>query len=331
MSSAQEKVTEVTKASIAVFLVIAIVLTLVTWAIEKTTGIGAYGLEFPLVGFLLGLAISVTLKPPREIFKRLNPWIPIDASLIILGLLAGFDRLGAFGGQAGIIVVANLAAALVIGMFLAYKLGLDERFSATFVSGGSICGISAAIATGRAANAEFAHLVIAMLLIAIVGSPFAIALALLAPNLGNVGGALVGGVVDGTPVVRAIAANLPEKLAEIALGIKYAQNCLIPIVVIILAYVASRLGGYEARLPLAVLLMLIGSAVSTFITLPPSIEASLHAARNWLLAFAMVLAGMATPIEALKKPGVKAAILVFIVIEIVNIVVVYALASQLLA
>ncbi|HIQ55979.1 MAG TPA: hypothetical protein EYH59_04800, partial [Pyrodictium sp.] len=55
------------KSSIATYLVIAIVLTLITWAIERTTRIGAYGIEFPLVGFLLGLAVSATLKPPREI------------------------------------------------------------------------------------------------------------------------------------------------------------------------------------------------------------------------------------------------------------------------
>ncbi|HIQ56367.1 MAG TPA: putative sulfate exporter family transporter [Pyrodictium sp.] len=250
---------------------------------------------------------------------------------MILGLLAGFDRLVALEGRAGIIAVVNLAVGLAAGMYLAYRLGLDERFSATFVAGASVCGISASIATGRAANAEFTHLVIAMLLIAIVGSPFAITLALLAPSLGDVGGALVGGVVDGTPVVRAIADGLPQKLAEIAISIKYAQNCLIPIIAIILAYVASRLGGYEARLPLAVLLMLIASIAATFITLPSNIEAGLRSARNWLLAFAMVLAGMATPIESLKKPGVKAAILVFAIIEVLNIVVVYALATLLLA
>ena len=328
MSSAQERIS---KTTIATYLVIAIILTLVTWAIEKISGVGAYGIEFPLVGFLLGLIVSATLKPPREVFRWLNPWIPVDASLIILGLLAGFDRLVALEGRAGIIAVVNLAVGLAAGMYLAYRLGLDERFAASFVAGASVCGISASIATGRAANAEFAHLVIAMLLIAIVGSPFAIALALLAPSLGDVGGALVGGVVDGTPVVRAIAAGLPQRLAEIATGVKYAQNCLIPIIAIILAYVASRLGGYEARLPLAVLLMLVTSIIATFITLPPNVEAGLHAARNWLLALAMVLAGMATPIESLKKPGVKAAILVFAIIEVLNIVVVYVLASLLLA
>jgi len=328
MSSAQERIS---KTTVATYLVIAIILTLATWAIERITGVGAYGIEFPLVGFLLGLIVSATLKPPREVFRLLNPWIPVDASLIVLGLLAGFDRLVALEGRAGIIAVVNLAVGLAAGMYLAYRLGLDERFSATFVAGASVCGISASIATGRAANAEFAHLVIAMLLIAIVGSPFAIALALLAPSLGDVGGALVGGVVDGTPVVRAIATGLPQKLAEIATSIKYAQNCLIPIVAIVLAYVASRLGGYEARLPLAVLLMLVASIIATFTALPSDVEAGLHAARNWLLALAMVLAGMATPIESLKKPGVKAAILVFAIIEVLNIVVVYVLASLLLA
>ena len=316
--------------SLGGIIVTAVILTIVTWLVEKATGIGRLGLEFPLVGFLLGLAAGAALKPERSVFQRLNPWIPVDASLIILGVLAGFDRLGALGGKAGIIALVNVSVALAVGMYLAYRLGLDERFSATFTAGGSICGISAAIAAGRAAEAEFVHLVIAMLLVAIIGAPFAAAMAVVAPSLGRVGGALVGGVVDSTPVVQSIASGLPRDIADVALAVKYAQNALISIAAIVLAYVASRIGGFEARIPLAIILMLLGSIAAVFIHLPAGVEASLHAARNWLLAFAMVLAGMATPPEALRKPGVRNAILVFIAIEIVNIIVVYPLASLLL-
>ena len=314
----------------AAVLATAVLLTIATWAIERITGIGRWGFEFPLIGFLLGLAAGAALGVDRSVFRVLNPWIPVDASLIILGILAGFDRLGALGGKAGIIALVNVSAALAAGMYLAYKLGLDERFSATFAAGGSICGISASIAAGRAAEAEFVHLVIAMLMVAIIGAPFAAAMAAIAPGLGKVGGALVGGVVDSTPVVRSIASGLPEDIASVALAVKYAQNALISIAAIVLAYTASRIGGFEARIPLAIILMLLGSVAAVFIHLPTGVEASLHAARNWLLALAMVMAGMATPIEALRKPGVRNAILVFTVIEFVNIVVVYALASTLL-
>ncbi len=316
--------------SISVAIVTAIILTVITWLIEKVTGIGRFGLEFPLIGFLLGLAAGAALKPERSVFQKLNPWIPVDASLIILGILAGFDRLGALGGRAGIIALVNVSAALAVGMYLAYRLGLDERFSATFAAGGSICGISASIAAGRAADAEFVHLIIAMLLIAVIGAPFAAAMALVARSLGPVGGALVGGVVDSTPVVQSIASGLPRDIARVALAVKYAQNALISIAAIVLAYVASKIGGFESRIPLAIILMLIGSIAAVFIRIPPGWEASLHAARNWLLAFAMVLAGMATPLEALRKPGVRNAILVFTTIELVNIIVVYLLASLLL-
>ncbi len=316
--------------SVTGVLIAGIVLTIVTWLIERFTRIGRFGLEFPLIAFLLGLLVGEVLHVERSVFRTLNPWVFVDASLILLGIVTGFDKLGALRGRAGMIAVVNVAAAIAAGMYLAYRLGIDERFAATFVSGGSVCGISASIATGRAANAEFVHLVIAMLLIAVVGAPFAVAVAYVAPSLGRLGGALVGGVVDGTPVVKSIAESLPKPIGEVAVSVKYAQNALIPIVAIVLAYTASRLGGFEARLPLAIILMLVASIAATFVKLPPGVVESIHAARNWLLALAMVLAGMATPISALRKPGVRNAILVFIVIEIVNVIIVSALAATLL-
>jgi len=319
-----------TGGQIATYLIIAIILTIITYAIMATLHLGAIGIEFPLVGFLLGLAVSATMKPPREVFRILNPWVLVDASLIILGLIEPFRELGALGGKAGEIAIVNIVVTLAVGMFIAYKLGIDERFAVTFVSGGTVCGISAAIATGRAANAEFAHLVMAMLFIAILGAPFAVFAAWAAHHLGAFGAALVGGVVDGTPMVLSIAKSLPANLGKIATAVKFAQDALIPIVAIVLAYVASRLSGLEIKLPLAIVLMFIMAIIGSFIHIPAGIAAGLHSARSWLLALAMVLAGMATPPSMLKKLGVKIAIGVFIIVEIVNTIVVALMAAALL-
>ncbi len=316
-------------AGAAACIVVAVILTILTWAIVKFSRLEAYGFEFPLIGFILGMIAGAAIKPPREVFEKVNPWVLVDASLIVLGLLCNYRTLAAYGGRAGAIAVVNIVVTLAVGMAIAYKLGLDERFAATFVSGGTVCGISAAIATGRAANAEFAHLVLAMLFISIIGAPFAFLAAWAGHTLGQLGGALVGGVVDGTPVVEAIASGLPKTVSSLALAVKYSQNALIPIVVIVLAYVASRLGGFEAQLPLAVVLMLAGSIVATIVPIPHGIAVVLDAARKWLLDAAMVLAGMATPFAALKKPGVRLAVLAFIIVELVNLAVVYGMASAL--
>ncbi len=325
------------RTAVWVCLVVALILTIATWAIVKFSGLESYGLEFPIVGFILGMLAGAALKPPREVFTKLNPWVLVDASLIILGLLSSYRTLAAYDGRAGVLALVNIAVTLTVGMLVAYKLGIDERFAVTFVSGGTVCGISAAIATGRAARAEFAHLVLAMLMIALVGAPFVFLVVAMGGALKPaLAGALVGGTVDGTPVVEAIVHRTPGTLAglrgvmdfrDVALAVKYSQNAMIPIVAIVLAFVASRLGGFEARIPLAVALMLLGSIASTIIGIPAGIAAQLKVARKWLLNAAMVLAGMATPFEALKKVGVKLAIIAFIVVEVVNLIVVFTLAT----
>ncbi len=302
-------------------IIIAVILAIIINMFERTMHLGRYGLELPLLAFIVGLLLSGAIgREARSGLQRL-PWVFVDASLILLGLSAGFNRLAAYGGKAGLIAVVNVAAGLTIGMIVALRLGLDERFAATFVAGGTICGITAAIATGRTVRAEYPHLLIALLLIAIVGAPFAVAMSFAAHSLGKVGGALVGGVVDSTPVVRAIAAALPRDVGSIATAIKFAQNSLIAISAIALALVVARIGGEEPIIPLALLLMLVGEVVSPFLGLTAHVINAIENARRFLLGLAMVLAGMATPPEALKKPGVRLAIITFIVVEIVNIIV----------
>ncbi len=302
-------------------IIVASIFAMAVNLIEHTVHLGRYGLELPLLAFIVGFLVSGAIgEEARRGLQRL-PWVFVDASLILLGFSAGFNRLAAYGGKAGIVAIVNVAAGLTIGMIVALRLGLDERFAATFVAGGTICGITAAIAAGRAVRAEYPHLLIALLLIAVIGAPFAVAMSFAAHSLGKVGGALVGGVVDSTPVVRAIAAALPKDVGNIAVAIKFAQNALIAIAAIALAIVVSRIGGVEPVIPLALVLMLAAEIVSPFLGLSPHTVNAIENARRFLLGLAMVLAGMATPPAALKKPGVRLAIATFVIIEIVNIIV----------
>lgn len=287
-----------------------------------------YGLELPVVSFLIGLAISAATRGRyRRLFEATHPWTFVDASLIILGFTAGFNRLAALNGGAGVVAAVNVVAGLAVGLLLAIRLGLDERFAATFVSGGTICGITAAIATGRAVRAEYPHLLIAMLLIAVIGAPFAFGVEIYAAKAAaNVGGALIGAVVDSTPVVRSIANAIGGHTKEIAMAVKLAQNSLIPIVAIALAIIVSRMTGEEPIIPLSLLIMLLGAILATFVPIDPKVHLWWERARTILLGVAMLLAGLATPLEALRKPGVHLAIAVFIVVEVINIVVAMALA-----
>ncbi len=317
---------------VAAWTIAAIVIAVVLWALVRSVHLGRWGLELPLIGFLVGLAVSAaTGAKARRAFQRLSPWVFVDASLILIGITANFSRLGGLGGKAGVIAVVNVAAGLIIGMLIAIRLGLDERFAAAVTAGGTICGITAAIAAGRAAEAEYPHLLAAMLIIAVIGLPFALAASIVAPSLGAAGGALIGAMVDSTPVVKGIAEEIGGVVGQVALAVKFAQNALIPIAAIALGIAAAKLGGTEeAKIPLALILMLVLAIVTAFTPLSKNVVDALENARNILLGVAMVAAGMATPVEELRKPGIHLAIIVFIVLEIVNIVVALGLGGALL-
>jgi len=302
------------------------------YVVIKALRLPRYGLELPIVAFIAGLAVSAAGgEKLRKLFHAAGPWVFVDASLIIIGITANFSHLGDLGGSAGVLAAVNIAAGLAVGMIAAVRLGLDERFAATFVSGAAICGITAAITTGRAVRAEYPHLLIAMLLIAIVGAPFALAIgSYAAKTSAALGGALIGAVVDSTPVVRSIAEAIGGKTAEIALGVKLAQNALIPVAAIALAIVVSRLSGEEAVIPLSLVAMLVAATAFTFIRLDPGAVRRLETVRGGLLGAAMFMAGAATPLSTLKKPGVRIAIAVFVLVEVVNIIVAATLGPALL-
>ncbi len=126
----------------------------INWSLCLT---GEAGYIFALlVGLLIGNAFKRLPKPLEEAAR---PEWYIKTAIVLLGAIVGAKSLVNLQTASEILtrsLIAIVAAYLIywpISYVMCRKIGLDRQWSATLASGVSICGVSAAIATGAAISA----------------------------------------------------------------------------------------------------------------------------------------------------------------------------------
>ncbi|MGC9069270.1 MAG: YeiH family protein [Thermoprotei archaeon] len=147
--------------------------------------------------------------------------------LVLLGSEILFNELIIAGPKAIAQALAVVFVIWYVAYFVARKLGLDKEFSAVLASGVSICGVSAAIATGGAIKADpkkVSHVIGLILFTSII---MLFSMPPLAKFLGFTGvlaGAWIGGTIDTTPAVVAAGALYSSEALKIAAVTKMAQS-----------------------------------------------------------------------------------------------------------
>lgn len=112
-------------------------------------------IETPLIALILGMGISNTIKLPEWFQVALRTEFYVKTGIILMGATLPFTIIM----QAGLlsIIQASIVAIITFAtiFFVATRwLGLDPRLGACLGAGGSICGVSAAIAVGGACKAD---------------------------------------------------------------------------------------------------------------------------------------------------------------------------------
>jgi len=126
----------------------------INWSLNLTPEFGF------VLALLLGLIIGNAFrKLPKPLETAARPEWYIKTAIILLGALIGAKSLANLQTAAVIMtrsLIAIVAAYLIfwpITYWVSRKLGLDRHWSAVLASGGSVCGVSAAIATASAIGA----------------------------------------------------------------------------------------------------------------------------------------------------------------------------------
>ena len=306
-----------------------------------------YNLEPPLVALIVGLAISNTLRLPRWFEAGFRVELYVKVGIVLLGATLPVTLI-LWAGPIAILQASIVSVVTFLVIYLvAVRLGLDKRLAATLGAGGSICGVSAAIAIAGAVGAKKDDAPLAISLVVLWAIVMIFVLPFVAYALGlpaGVGGAWIG-TSEFADAAGFAAAETYGRLADSVHGIAgtpdqavwsftlmkvVGRDAWIGIWAFVLAIVATtrwdRVPGVRPdageiwrRFPKFVFGLLIASIVVTLLTrgddlaaynsrAVPGLVAPLKDLRAWAFTFSFLSIGLTTRFADLGRAGPRPAI-----------------------
>ncbi len=313
-----EKVGKFVPAFIGVFL-----LSVVVRLISAEFTLNRY-LEWAFWALIVGMLISNTIGTPKWLKPAVKTEFYIKTGLVIMGFSVLFSNIAKFGLYGlGIAWVVTPIVIIFMWWFGTKVLKMDNKpLVMTMASATSVCGTSAAIATGAASKCKKDDLTMTISISII----FTVLMMVLEPVLIKatgmspiMGGSLIGGTVDSTGAVAVAGSALGGEAEKAAVLIKMIQNILIGFiaffVALFFATVVDKKNGEKVgageiwhRFPKFIIGFFVASVVASFIVLPlagadqvKAINGVLDQYKNWCFVLAFVSIGLDTNFRELAK------------------------------
>ena len=323
----------------AVLFVIAVIVRLVS--AEFT--LNRY-LEWAFWALIIGLAISNTVGVPAWLRPAIRTEFYIKTGLVVMGFSVLFSNIAKFGLYGlGIAWVVTPIVIIFMWWFGTKVLKIDNKpLVITVASATSVCGTSAAIATGAAAGAKKNDLGVAIsisiifTILMMVFEPMIIKAVGMTPLMG---GALIGGTVDSTGAVVLAGNALGPEGEQAAVLVKSIQNILIGFIAFFVALFfttkvennsGAKVGASEiwTRFPKFIIGFFAASLVASFIIQPlagsdevKAINSVLSQYKNWAFVLAFTSIGLDTNFKSIIKQMHGGKVLwLYIVGQLFNIV-----------
>ena len=287
-------------------------------------------LEWAFWALLIGLLISNTVGTPNWLKPAIRTEFYIKTGLVIMGFSVLFSNIAKFGLY-GLGIAWIVTPIVIIFMWWfgtkVLKIG-NKPLVITLASATSVCGTSAAIATGAAAKAKKEDLSLAISISII----FTILMMVFEPMIIRacgmsqlMGGALIGGTVDSTGAVVLAGNALGEEAEQAAVLVKSIQNILIGFIAFFVAiFFATKVdkdpnqkvgaGEIWNRFPKFIIGFFVASLVASFIIQPltkgmdfngasavKAINGVLDQYKNWAFVLAFTSIGLDTNFKSLFK------------------------------
>ena len=281
-------------------------------------------LEWAFWALLIGLLISNTIGTPNWLKPAIKTEFYIKTGLVIMGFSVLFSNIAKFGLY-GLGIAWIVTPIVIIFMWwLGTKvMKMDNKpLVITLATATSVCGTSAAIATGAAAKAKKEDVSLAIS----VSIIFTILMMVFEPMIIRacgmnqlMGGALIGGTVDSTGAV-VLAGNALGPVAEqSAVLVKSIQNILIGFIAFFVAiFFATKVdkdpnqkvgaGEIWTRFPKFIIGFFVASLVASFVIQPltsgeevKAINGVLDQYKNWAFVLAFTSIGLDTNFKSLFK------------------------------
>lgn len=315
-------------------------------------------LEWAFFALAVGLLVANTVGVPAWLKPAVQTEFYIKAGLVIMGFSVLFSNIVNFGLYGlGIAWIVTPIVIIFMWFFGTRVLKMDNKpLVITLATATSVCGTSAAIATGAASKAKKTDLSLAVSIsiiftvIMMVFEPVIIR----AVGLGELmGGALIGGTVDSTGAVTVAGTALGETAQTAAVLVKSIQNILIGFIAFAVAvfFTTHVEKGNSAegqkvtaaeiwyRLPKFILGFFAASLIASFVVLPlagsesvSAINGVLDQYKNWAFVLAFTSIGLDTNFREIgeQMQGGKPLVL-YVVGQLFNIVLTFAAVYLLLS
>lgn len=300
-------------------------LAVLSYALGNQQTLNHYGFNDVIWALALGMAISNTVGRPEWLKPGLRGELFIKTGLVLLGAEILFNRMLALGlpglGVAWLVTPIVFTFMYVFGTEV---LRIPSRsLVATVSAATSVCGVSAAIATGAATRAKREEISYAVSLSLVFTAVMMVGMPVVCGWLGlsqAVSGAWIGGTVDSTGAVVASGALVGPQAMQVATVVKLIQNMLIGLLAFIIATVwvtkVERPPG-EARPSLAevwhrfpkFILGFVGASLLFSTVLVPALGAKPVDAvlkvtgglRGWLFCLAFASIGLESNFSELRR------------------------------
>lgn len=301
-------------------------------------------LEWAFWALIMGLLISNTVGVPNWLRPAIRTEFYIKTGLVVMGFSVLFSNIARFGLYGlGIAWIVTPIVIIFMWWFGTKVLKIDNKpLVITIASATSVCGTSAAIATGAAAGAKKSDLGIAISISII----FTILMMVFEPMIIKavgmnelMGGALIGGTVDSTGAVVLAGNALGPEGEQAAVLVKSIQNILIGFIAFFVAlFFATKVdknsdrtvgaGEIWTRFPKFIIGFFVASLVASFVMQPlvgnadvKAINSVLDQYKNWAFVLAFTSIGLDTNFRDIIKQLHGGKVLwLYIVGQIFNII-----------
>ena len=281
-------------------------------------------LEWAFWALIVGLLISNTVGVPKWLKPAIRTEFYIKVGLVIMGFSVLFSNIAKFGLYGlGIAWIVTPIVIIFMWWFGTKVLKIQNKpLVMTLAAATSVCGTSAAIATGAAAKCKKDDLSIAISISII----FTILMMVFEPMIIRacgmnqlMGGALIGGTVDSTGAVVLAGNALGPEAEQAAVLVKSIQNILIGFIAFFVAIFfatrvensgAQKVGAGEIwkRFPKFILGFFVASLIASFVIQPifggeqvGAINKVLDQYKNWCFVLAFTSIGLDTNFKEIAK------------------------------
>lgn len=312
-------------------------------------------LEWAFWALIIGLLIANTVGVPKWLKPAIRTEFYIKTGLVVFGFSVLFSNIAKFGLY-GLGIAWGVTPIVIIFMWWFGNRILkitNKPLLMTLAAATSVCGTSAAIATGAAAGAKKEDLSVAISISII----FTILMMIFEPmiiewtGMGQImGGALIGGTVDSTGAVVLAGSALGPEAEQVASLVKMIQNVLIGFIAFFVAIFFARkvdktgkseVGAGEIwnRFPKFILGFMAASVVASIIFVPAfgaektgAINKVLGQYKDWAFVLAFTSIGLDTNFKQIAKSMQGGKVLwLYIIGQTFNIILTFAVVWLLLS